>query len=356
MSVAAGPLARANWPPAELVINTRVMTLPMTGVQRYVQEILPVFGEDIRVLQPRLPCRGLAGHAWEQMVLPARCRGAVLFSPSNTGPLAVARQVVTIHDVVPLDHPEWLNPRFAAWYRYLIPRLVLRARRVIAISEFTKSRLLATTGVRPERVAVIHHGLDPRFAPQPELAVAAVRARLGLRGPYLLALGSLEPRKNLTGLLRAWAALPEIERGANRLVLAGGAGHSAVFAPAPLELPEGATWIGHVADELLPALYSGATAFAYLSFYEGFGKPPLEAMACGTPVLTSGAGALAEVAGGAALTADPHDSAAIAQALRRLLADAALRGELRELGLRQAAQFTWATAGRRTLETLRAAF
>lgn len=355
MNAAAQPVAPTRPARLEAIINTRVMALPMTGVQRYVQEVLPALGNDVRVLRPRISCRGLAGHAWEQIILPTSCRGAMLFSPSNTGPLAVTRQVVTVHDVVPLDHPEWLNPRFAAWYRYLIPRLVRRVRRVIAISDFTKRRLVDTTGVAPDSVVVIHHGLDPRFAPQPAAAVQTMRVRLGLPERYVLVLGSLEPRKNLPRLLQAWAAMPMVDRGPVRLVLAGAGGHPAVFARQRLDLPDAALWLGHVPDEHLPALYTGAEAFAYPSLYEGFGKPPLEAMACGTPVLTSGAGAIAEVVGQAALCADPLDTAAMSYALRRLLADADLRQELRARGLSQAAQFTWARAGRLTRETIEAA-
>lgn len=338
-----------------IIVNTRVQTSPLTGVQRYLTEILPALGGGVCGVQPRFPCHGLVGHAWEQAVLPARCRGAVLFSPSNTGPLAVARQVVTIHDVVPLDHPEWLNPRFAAWYRFLIPRLVRRVRRVIAVSEFTKCRLVATTGLPPNRVTVIHNGVDARFKPQPAQGVERARAALRLPPRYLLALGSLEPRKNLARLLRAWAALSAPERRGACLALAGGAGRPGVFARCPLTLPEDAVWIGHVPDTFLPALYSGAVGFVYLSYYEGFGFPPLEAMACGATVLTSGAGAIAEVAGDAALYAAPHDTGAIAGALRRLLADADLRAELRARGLRRAARFTWARAGQLTREAMEAA-
>lgn len=328
---------------------------PLTGVQRYLAEILPALGGGVRGVRPRRNGHGLAGHAWEQLMLPARCRGGLLWSPGNTGPLAVRRQVVTIHDVVPLDHPEWLNPRFAAWYRFLTPRLVRRVRQVIAVSEFTKSRLIATTGLRPERVTVIHNGVDGRFQPQPAPEIEHARAAFHLPARYLLALGSLEPRKNLARLLRAWAALPLAERQGACLVLAGGAGRADIFAPSPLALPEDAVWIGHVPDPFLPALYSGALGFAYLSYYEGFGFPPLEAMASGVAVLTSGAGAIAEVAGDAALYAAPHDTGAITGALRRLLADADLRAELRIRGLRQAARFTWARAGQRTREVLEAA-
>lgn len=338
-----------------MIVNTRVMALPMTGVQRYVQEVLPALGAGIQRVAPRRPCRGLSGHAWEQLVLPRRVHGQLLWSPSNTGPLACPYQVVTVHDLAALDHPEWLNPRFAAWYRFLLPRLLRRARRVIAISEFTRQRILALTGVRPERVVAILHGLDARFSPRPAAEVDQVRAALALPDRYVLALGSLEPRKNLATLLQAWGALPATSRRGCRLVLAGGAGAAHIFAPSRLALPEDALALGRVPDAALPALYTGALAFVFPSFYEGFGKPPLEAMACGAPVLTSNLTALPEIVADAALCANPYDGSAWTAGLDRLLRDSALREDLAARGRRRAAAFGWDRAAAATRAVFEAA-
>jgi glycosyltransferase involved in cell wall biosynthesis len=340
-----------------IVINARVMSAPMTGVQRYVQEILAAMGERVAEVQPRRACRGIAGHAWEQGVLPLRTGGRLLWSPSNTGPLAVARQVVTVHDAVPLDHPEWLNPRFAAWYRFLLPRLVRRARRVIAISAFTRRRLIERTGVDPARVAVIHHGVGQRFRPQPDDAIAAMRRAVGVpAGRYLLSLGSLEPRKNLGGLLAAWGAVAAAAPADLCLVVAGARGAGQIFRqpPAPQATPR-VHFSGRVEDRWLPALYSGAVAFCYPSLYEGFGWPPLEAMACGTPVLASQGTAFPEVLGDAALLVDPHDPCAIADTLRRVIASRALREDLRGRGMERAAGFRWADAAAATWALLSSA-
>jgi glycosyltransferase involved in cell wall biosynthesis len=340
------------------LVNSKILHGHITGVQRYLLEIMANISGQIEKVQPRRSFSGLRGHIWEQFILPFRINKNLLWSPSNTGPLAVTRQVLTIHDVVPLDHPEWLNWKFAAWYRFLLPRLVLRARRVIAISEFTKERLLATTKISPEKIIVIPNGVDVRFHPRPEAEVtAAINALEVPARRYLLTVGSLEPRKNLRRLLAAWrqahASLPEDVW----LVVAGGKGKVMVFGDTTgaEELPPRVYLTGHVPDHMLPALYAGAAAFAYVSEYEGFGLPPLEAMASGVPVLVSNTTAFPEVVSDAGLYTNPLDVDEIARGLIRLLTDPALATDLMERGLRRAKQFSWERTAALTLKVLREA-
>ncbi|MHB1282845.1 MAG: glycosyltransferase family 4 protein [Metallibacterium scheffleri] len=301
---------------------------------------------------------GMRGHAWEQLRLPGHCRGKLLWSPSNTGPLAVRNQVVTIHDVVPLDHPEWLNPRFAAWYRFLIPRLARRVKHVIVDSDFTRQRLIAHTGIGPGKISVIHCGVDARFRPQSPEAINSARAALQVPpGRYVLSVGSLEPRKNLGRLLLAWqSALSELPADA-WLVVAGAKGKGLVFADVPelAHLPARVHLAGYVPEEALPALYAGADAFVYPSMYEGFGVPPLEAMACGIPTLVSNRTSIPEVVGDAALQVDPFDVNAIAQGLVQLSTDANLRAKLGRVGRERAALYTWDHTAKRTLQVLQEA-
>lgn len=341
-----------------ITANTRILAFPLTGVQRYLLELLPRLREEgpVATLQPRHARAGAAGHAWEQLVLPRKLQGSLLWSPSNVGPLRYARQVVTIHDAVPLDHPEWLNPRFAAWYRFLLPRLMQRVRRVIAISAFTRDRLQRLTGLPDSKFVVVPHGLSERFQPQAPEAISAARAALGLPGPrYVLSLGSLEPRKNLGRLLEAWRQAQARVPDDIWLVVAGGRGERRVFAQLQLSPPARTYFAGPVPDSQLPALYSGALAFAYPSLYEGFGWPPLEAMGCGTATVTSAVTAMPEVVGDAAITIDPLDVAAIADALTQLCNNETLRAELARQGRVRAAQFSWDRAARATWQAFMAA-
>ncbi|ACH82346.1 MULTISPECIES: glycosyltransferase family 4 protein [Acidithiobacillus] len=337
-------------------VNSRILGQSITGVQRYLLELLqrmPAGG--IQQIAPRHPISGARAHLWEQAVLPLRTRGHLLWSPSNTGPLAVSRQVVTIHDVVPIDHPEWLNPRFSAWYRFLTPKLARRVARVITDSEFTKARLLETTGVADNKVTVVPLGVDARFGPQDGDDVESAIQKLELpTSRYVLSLGSLEPRKNLGRLLRAWAIIYRRLPEDVWLVVSGAKGKSLVFQDVPelKALPPRVFLTGHVPDELLPSLYAGAIAFAYLSVYEGFGLPPLEAMASGTPTLVGNCASLPEVVGDAAVQVDPYDIDAIADGLQRLIEDASLRAVLREKGLERAGQFKWDKTAEQTWRVL----
>lgn len=338
-----------------VAVNVRILDWPMNGAQRYTSEVLERIGNRMTRISPRTPLEGVRGHLWEQVVLPREARGTLLWSPSSTGPLLVRNQVVTIHDVVPFDHPKSLNPKFVAWYRFVLPRLAKRVARIITISEFSKGRIVDLLGVPAERVVVIPLGVGRRFCPRKENEVQALVKALALPSRrYVLALGSLVPRKNLERLLRAWQHLVNEVDDDVWLVVAGEAGKRSIFrgVAALAELPPRVYLTGRVADNLLPALYSGALMFVYLSEYEGFGLPPLEAMASGTPTLTGCRTSLPEVVGDAALTVDPLDLDAITDAMRKLLGDEDLRARLAAKGLARAASFTWDRAAWATWDVL----
>jgi glycosyltransferase involved in cell wall biosynthesis len=279
----------------------------------------------------------------------------LLWSPNNTGPLAVSRQVCTMHDIIPVEHPEWFNARFSAWYQWLLPKLTQRVRHLIAVSEFTKQRLVERLGIRPEKITVVWNGVDSQFRPRTAAEIDEVRDALGIRSQrYLLSLGSLEPRKNLRRLLGAWGKLrPELGDDDINLVVVGEKGSAQVFRDASIrETPEGVHFTGYARQEYLPALYSGALALVYPSLYEGFGLPPLEAMACGTPVITSNTTSLPEVTGGAALLVDPLSEDAIAEAIRCLVGDEQLRQALSAKSLAHASKFTWDKSAAQTWKVL----
>jgi glycosyltransferase involved in cell wall biosynthesis len=268
-----------------------------------------------------------------------------------------ARGIVTVLDLSFLLYPECADRGLVAFLEQAVPLSVAAADLVVAISEQTKRDLVALLDVPPERVAVVPLGVEPHFRPMTdEAALAAVRARLGIAEPFILSVGTLEPRKNLTLLIAAFARLKRGRRWPHRLVLAGQPGwlYEDVFrAVERFGLADDVIFPGYVAEADLPALYSAADVFAYPSRYEGFGLPPLEALACGTPVVCADASSLPEVVGDAALLVPPTDEAALATALERLLEDTTLRATLRQRGLARAARFTWAACAAQMRELYR---
>lgn len=327
---------------AAILVNTRNITAPLTGVQRYTVEMLRELADEVAPAGPWLNLRGKLGHLWEQTVLPSKVYGRLLWSPGNTGPLAVRNQVVTVHDLAMFDQAQCYRDGFGHWYRWLMPRLVRRVRAVIVNSRFTRDRLLALTDIEPGRVHVVHLGVCSHFRPN-----AGRAPNLPFRR-YILCLGSLEPRKNLPRLLHAWQAIAPSLDPELGLVLAGGEGSRLIYPEQALPLPPRTCAIGRVPESELPGLLSNATAFAYPSLYEGFGLPPLEAMASGVPVLSSHAGALAETLGDAALLIDPHDVGAIAAGIRMIAMDQSLRQTLRHRGFEQSKRFQWRACAQAT--------
>ena len=282
----------------------------------------------------------------------------LLFVPAHVVPLAHPRTVVTIHDLgyraFPQAHP-WRSRQYLDWSTRWSAAV---ARRIIVPSEATARDLHAAYGTPRGKIAVIPHGYHPRFRPLPADVVARGLTRLGLTRPYILAVGTLQPRKNLARTLAAFERLCAA-RSPHRLVLVGRKGWLAdpLFAAIgrPGSLAHGRVDLtDYLPDDDLPIVYNGAEALAFPSLYEGFGLPALEAMACGVPVLTSNTTALPEVVGDAALTVDPLDADAIAAGLARLIGDRALRDELRARGLERARQFSWQRAAGETLAVIEA--
>jgi glycosyltransferase involved in cell wall biosynthesis len=304
------------------------------GVERLAREMaarLPALRpERYRVLRPAPRLAHRAGHVWEQVALPLVARrAALIYCPANLAPVASRRNVVVIHDLAALAHPDWYSRAYVAWQRVVLPAVARRARLVLTVSRFSRDEIATRLGVPAESIAVVPNGVSSAFSPAADPAPA--RAALGLERPYVLALATRSARKNLGVLARAATALGELE--VELVTAGGGRGYLRGGGQSPGRA------LGYVPEQLLPGLYAGARAFALPSLYEGFGLPCLEAMASGTPVVAADRGALPETCGGAALLADPDDPDAFAEALLR----AAGRGGegLRAAGLERARAFTW---------------
>jgi glycosyltransferase involved in cell wall biosynthesis len=316
-----------------IALNARAAARPeLGGVERWARELaarLPALG-GYEVVRPPATLSHRAGHAWEQLVLPARARKAgLLLNPANLAPLVFPRNAVVIHDAAALRHPGWYSPLYGRWQRGVLPVIAKRARIVITVSEFSRREIAELLHVDAH---VVPGGVDPRFHPRADPEPA--RAALGLIRPYVLTVASRIARKNLASLDATCRRL-----GHEGMDLVAAGGERPQFAG---EAASPARALGHVPDAHLPGLYAGAAAFVLPSWHEGFGLTCIEAMACGVPVVAARAGALPETCGDAARYADPFDPDDIATQVLAAIGD----DRLREAGPQRAARFTWERTAR----------
>jgi glycosyltransferase involved in cell wall biosynthesis len=263
--------------------------------------------------------------------------------------------VVTVHDVSFLEHPEYFPPGQAWQLRLITGHTLRRAAKILTVSEFSRQRIARGFGLNPDDICVTPEAAQPQFRPgNTEAARARLRERFGLKGPYLLNVGDVQPRKNSLGLLRAFRELiTSMGPFPHTLVLAG---KETWFSPEVRRaiqkqgLSERVLVTGFVSDAELADLYHGADLFVFPSFYEGYGLPVIEAMACGRAVVCSDTSSLPEVADAAALLVNPHATVEVARAMRDVLADPELRQRLERLSLQRAAFFNWTETARKTLD------
>jgi glycosyltransferase involved in cell wall biosynthesis len=323
-----------------------------------------------RLLAPD-PAKRLHGKvrklAWEQVGLPRASRSAgvdLVHVPYFSAPLAQrTRYVTTIHDVIPLVMPEYGGTRQMRWYLRLVRRAVGRCAMVVTDSNHSRDDIIKHLGLRPERVVAIPLGVSNEYSPPMSLAdeesVARTRERFGLRRPFVLNVGGFDLRKGLPQLIRGFAlAIGRLE-GDYDLVIVGSphSGNQRLFPPvepllAELGIADRVRLVGFVSEADKRDLYRAAEVFAFSSIYEGFGLDPLEAMACGAPVVCSDRTSLPEVVGDAALLVEP-EAKALAEALVRMLESPDLRAELSLRGRRRAAEFTWKRTADATIDVYR---
>lgn len=326
--------------------------------QLFVASPIPARYPNLRVIELPLSER-LWTILWHRLQLPLWVElfsGAldVFHSPDfSLPPVHLAPTIVTVHDLSFLRVPQCSYPALQSYLCQVVPQSVRRAKMVLADSECTKSDVVELLGVDAARVTVIYAGVGPQFRRvEDEDRLAAVRTHYRLPDRFVLGLGTLQPRKNFERLIEAYAQVKHQIGDKIKLVIAGGLGwlYESIFEKTKeLHLQAEVCFPGYVADEDLPALYSMADLFVFPSLYEGFGLPPLEAMACGTPVITSNVSSLPEVVGDAAWMVNPLDVEALAAAMQQVLSDTALRQQMIARGLWQARRFTWEQAARQLL-------
>ena len=266
------------------------------------------------------------------------------------------RNVLTIHDLSLMLHPQYHEPRLVRRSRRRLPLMIRSAAKIIAVSESMKRELCEHLKIEPERIAVTPEAPRENFRPLPLSETNAIRQRLGIEADFILAVGTIEPRKNLLTLVRAIDQIVRTTALRPQLVIAGGEGwlmdqlYSFI---AQSSSAERVRFIGYTTDDELRALYSSCRISVYPSWYEGFGLPPLEAMACGAPVIASRIPAIEETVGRVAVLIDPTNVAELANTIMQLWNDERQRAQLSEAGLRHAAEFTWQRTARLTLDVYR---
>ncbi|HKP36878.1 MAG TPA: glycosyltransferase family 1 protein [Pyrinomonadaceae bacterium] len=285
-----------------------------------------------------------------------RRRVDVLHVQYTAPPFAPCPVVATIHDLSFEHLPETFKRRSRAQLQLTVRHTVRRARQILTLSEFSRRDIIKTYDMDPARVFVTPAAAPPHFAPvSNSTELRRIRTTYGIRRDYILALGSIQPRKNLVRLIAAYSSLRRLrpELPLPQLVLAGKRGwleKDILRAAAESELSRDILFIGYVPEEDLPGLYSGAVCFAYPSYFEGFGLPVVEAMQCGAPVIAGNRTSLPEVVGDAGLMVDPFSEDEFAQALARLIEDPGYRDDLRVKGIERARAFNWHTTARLTLQ------
>ena len=295
-------------------INGKFRNQVVTGVQRVALEVSGRLSfDDIDVAGD-----GIKGHLYEQLILPFKLhKKELLISFCNTGPIFHQNQIVYIHDVAVLEHPEWFSKSFRLLYRIMLPLLARRCRAIIAVSQYSKDKICQLLSVPESKVHVIENGVSDRFSKVDASNTRKLRHGLKIN-KYILAVSSMDPRKNIDTVIRAWEESDLQQAGYNLVFVGGGNSSFANSDTLAVKNCNSIIFTGYVGDDVLVDLYQQAAGFVYMSLYEGFGLPVLEAMKAGVPVLASNTTALAEVVGDHCLSCDPLDINKITKLLNEL--------------------------------------
>lgn len=351
-----------------LVVNARFLTQDLTGVQRFAIEICKqlikqypnisfvspknIVHQEIADLLNVKTIGKFKGHLWEQIDLPVYFKKlpaqAVLLNLANTAPLFINRKIVTVHDLAFLINPEWFSKIFYYYYRFLIPGILKNNLAIFTVSEFSKKEILKYFKINPQKVIVIYNAVSEKL-----LRTSSASKFKKNNSQFILAVSSIEPRKNLKSLILAYQKI----NNKNIKLLLVGKENSQVFSQsdsisANSAIEENIKFTGYLSDEELNDLYKTAEVFVYPSFYEGFGLPPLEAMANGCPVMVSNTTSMPEICGEAAIYFDPYNSENIAEKLDLLINNNDLKKQLIEKGSERVKTFSWAHSAKTIIETI----
>lgn len=344
-------------PSKKVVVNARFLTQQLTGVQRYAIEIarrLKCLDNSICFVAPQniihldiakeLQVEIIGqriGYFWEQFELPAYLRrigSPLLFNPCNMAPMSYPNNLITLHDIAFVKYPSDFRWFFRLIYRCLIPSLLKTSKKIITVSQFAKNEIIDCYQIDKNKLAVIYHGVSQFFRKKPP----------ALQGEqYILAVSSLTNRKNLAVLIEAFL---ELNDNATKLYVIGE--RNSVFIRTNLTNNQNIKFLDRVTDDDLVSAYSNALFFVYPSLYEGFGMPPLEAMACGTPVIVSNRTAMPEICGSAAIYVNPNDPREICNNMKELLEKQQIRETLRQKGLKHVMNFSWDNSARQHLQLI----
>lgn len=341
-----------------IYINGRFLLQKQTGVNRFAYEIcLALINQKIEfiLLCPNgkinecydvskftvIFCGFGKSHVWEQLSLPLcfwkmKSKNNILVNFTGIGPIIVGKKIMTIHDLAFMVNSSWYSFIYSALYKLLTPLSVSTSKKILTVSEFSKNEIVRLMSVKPNRISVIYNAVSSSFK-----NIGNLSSYKETKTKYILAVSSIDPRKNFNRLLKAFSMLNDIDI---KLYVIGG--QNKIYSTSVEELCNGIPkdrieWLGYVSDRKLIEYYTNASVFIYPSLYEGFGIPPLEAMSCGVPTIVSDIPPLREVCGDASLYVDPNDESDISQKIRLLLSDVDLQKKLRNGGFERCKSFDW---------------
>lgn len=355
-----------------IYFNGRFLSQTTTGVQRYAQELIKAIDIEIDrnfqdykdysfiILTPRNTIEILdlkhikikkvgycKGHIWEQFELPFYSFNEFLINLCNIAPILKKNQVLTIHDAAIYSNKNAYSSIYIAWYRFIYSVLRRTLKKIITVSEFSKKELSTYSKIPKEKLSVIYEGKEHILNFKND---ESIMEKHKLRtGSYILAVSSLNPNKNFKSIVEALELLPDSEF---EVVIAGGM-HDKVFADSNISFSGRIKHVGYVSNDELKTLYINAGCFIYPSFYEGFGLPPIEAMACGCPVIVSNTASLPEICGDAAVYCDPYSISDIAKKINMVMSNKDLRNSLRKKGIKRSGKFKWEQAAKESFNVFK---